>query len=209
MATEAQILANRRNTQKSTGPRTQEGKAAVSQNAVKHGLLAERDVICSESQADFDQYRDQLLAELDPASPMESMLAERIVTLFWRLKRICSIQNQAIDALNADNTPSPLAKLTKSLFFKGNYPPHEDTSESTTALALGRLAIKDFSNARVLDRLLMYERRIEHSLYKTLLELQRLNLVKKLNAGSERPFNKLTSNQFPITLERSGNPLGE
>ena len=193
MASEAQILANRRNAQKSTGPRTIEGKAAVSQNAVKHGLLAERDVISSESQADFDQYRDQLLAELDPASPMESMLAERIVGLSWRLKRICSIQNQAVDALNADNTPSPLAKLTKSLFFKGQNPPHEDTSESATALALGRLAIKDFSNARVLDRLLMYERRIENSLYKTLIEFQRLNLVKKLNTGSERPFNHLTN----------------
>ncbi len=48
-------------------------------------------------------------------------------------------------------------------------------------LALGRLAIKDFSNARVLERLLMYERRIEHSLYKTVLELQRLQLMRKLN----------------------------
>jgi hypothetical protein len=199
MATESQILANRRNAQKSTGPRTIEGKAAVSQNAVQHGFSARLDVISSESQADFDQYRDHLLAELDPASPMESMLAERIVSLSWRLKRIYSIQNQAIDALNANQTPSPLAKLTKSLFFKGQNPPHEDTSESATALALGRLAIKDFSNARVLERLLMYERRIEHSLYKTLLELQRLNLVKKLNTGSERPFNHLTSNQFPIT----------
>jgi hypothetical protein len=40
MATQAQILANRRNAQKSTGPRTEKGKAVVSQNAVKHGLLA-------------------------------------------------------------------------------------------------------------------------------------------------------------------------
>jgi hypothetical protein len=43
------------------------------------------------------------------------------------------------------------------------------------------LAIKDFSNARVLDRLLMYERRMEHSLYKTISELQRLKLIKQLN----------------------------
>jgi len=199
MATEAQILTNRRNAQKSTGPRTQEGKAAVSQNAVKHGLLAERDVISSESQADFDLYRQQLLDELSPVSPMESMLAERIVTLSWRLKRICCIQNQAVDALNADNIPSPLSKLTKSLFFKGQNTPQEDTSESATALALGRMAVRDFSNARVLDRLLMYERRIENSLYKTLLELQRLNLAKKLNAGTEMPFNHLTNNQFPVT----------
>jgi hypothetical protein len=43
------------------------------------------------------------------------------------------------------------------------------------------MAIKDFSNSRVLERLLMYERRIEHSLYKTMLELQRLQLLRKLD----------------------------
>jgi hypothetical protein len=202
MVTEAQILANRRNAQKSTGPRTPEGKTVVSQNAFKHGLSAGQNIISSESQADFELYRDLMLAELDPASPMESMLAERIVVLSWRLKRVGCIQNQTIDALNADNTPSPLAKLTKSLFFKGRYQPQEDTSESATALALGRLAIKDFSNARVLERLLMYERRIEHSLYKTLLELQRLNLVKKLNAGSEMPFNHLTNELRTMNYEQ-------
>jgi len=89
MPTEAQIIANRRNAQKSTGPHTTRGKAAVSQNAVKHGLSARQTVISSESQADFDLYRDQILYELAPASPMESMLAERIVSLSWLLKRVC------------------------------------------------------------------------------------------------------------------------
>jgi len=204
MATEVKILANRRNAQKSTGPRTNEGKSAVSQNAVKHGLtspavagscppytLSRRDarlggasrsqIISSESQADFDLYRQQLIAELAPVSPMESMLAERIVSLSWRLKRVCRIQNQAIDALNADNTSSPLAKLTQSLFFKNTDRPQAGPSTSANHLALGRMAIKDFANARVLDRLLMYERRIEHSLYKTILELQRLNLIRKMD----------------------------
>jgi len=181
MSTEAQMLANRRNAQKSTGPRTSEGKSAISQNAVKHGLLVRHDVISSESQADFDLYRQQLLAELAPVSPMESMLAERIVTLSWRLKRVCRIQNQAIDALNADNKSNPLAKLTQSLFFKNQDQSQAGPSTSATHLALGRMAIKDFANARVLDRLLMYERRIEHSLYKTILELQRLNLIRKMD----------------------------
>ena len=183
MATELQILANRRNAQKSTGPRTGKGKAAVSQNAVKHGLLTRRDVITSESQADFDLYRAQLLDELAPVSPMESMLAERVVTLSWRLKRTSRIQNQAIDALNADNTSSPLTKLTQSLFFNVAGKSLSNAGGFNGELALGRLAIKDFANARVLDRLLMYERRIEHSLYKTLLELQRLNLIRKMNPG--------------------------
>jgi len=38
MATPAQILANRANAQKSTGPRSVEGKAASRFNALKHGL---------------------------------------------------------------------------------------------------------------------------------------------------------------------------
>jgi hypothetical protein len=108
MSTESQLLANRLNALKSTGPRTIEGKTAASQNAVKHGLLAEQDVISSESEADFDQYRQQLLDELSPVSPMESILAERIVTLSWRLKRVCRFQNQAIDVLNSDQTNDPL-----------------------------------------------------------------------------------------------------
>jgi hypothetical protein len=158
MSTESQILANRLNALKSTGPRTIEGKAAVSQNAVKHGLLAERDVISSENQADFDLYRRQLLDELNPVSPMESILAERIVTLSWRLKRAGRFQNQAIDTLNADQTNDPFKKLTQSLFFNVAGKSLSNAGGSNGELALGRLAVKDFSDARVLDRLLMYER---------------------------------------------------
>ncbi len=93
MSTESQILANRRNAQKSTGPRTSEGKSAISQNAVQHSLSARQAIISSESQADFDLYRERMLSELAPASPMESMLAERIVSLSWRLKRTGRIKN--------------------------------------------------------------------------------------------------------------------
>ena len=178
MPSQAQIIANRRNALKSTGPRTSEGKTTVSQNAVKHGLTAHTDVITSENQADFDQHRDQMLAELDPLGPIESMLTERIITLSWRLKRTGRIQNQTIETLNADNVPSPLEKLTQSLLPKKL---QTEPSEPPANLRLGRLAVKDFSHARVLDRLLMYERRLENSLYRTILELQRLHLMRKLN----------------------------
>ncbi len=202
MSTEAQILANRRNAQKSTGPRSRQGKAAVSQNAVKHGLTARQAIISSESQADFELYRDWMLSELAPASPMESMLAERIVSLSWRLNRAGRIQNQTIDALNYDMTSGPLTKLKLSLFFKNHDQSQPDPSTSPPDMTLGRLAIKDFANARVLDRLLMYERRIEHSLYKTILELQRLNLIRKLKHHSstdeETEYQLLTGYGEPL-----------
>ncbi|GAJ24648.1 unnamed protein product, partial [marine sediment metagenome] len=97
-----------------------------------------------------------MLAELAPVSPMESMLAQRIVTLSWRLKRVCRIQNQTIDAMNADNASDPLSKLAKSFIFKGLGATQDPTAGSNGDLALGRIAIKDFSNSRVLEHLLMY-----------------------------------------------------
>ena len=54
MSTKAQIKANQQNAQKSTGPQTAQGKAVVSQNAVKHGLFAAEAVINGENQADYE-----------------------------------------------------------------------------------------------------------------------------------------------------------
>lgn len=180
MATEAQIIANRRNAKKSTGPRTAGGKAAVSQNAVTHGFSARKTVISSETQEDFDLHRDRLLAELNPDSPMQKMLAEHIVSHSWRLKRIANIQNQTIDELNEKhNTLSSVEKFFLSQNSLHNRP------ASNLDSPLGRMAIKDFSGARVLERLLMYERRLEHSLHRTIFEFQRLRLMKKIDIDSE------------------------
>jgi hypothetical protein len=183
MSTEAQILANRCNAQKSTGPRSSQGKTAIMQNSLKHGLTARQDVIFTESQAEFELYRERMLEELDPLGPMETMLAERIVSLSWRLKRVILIQNQTIDAMEAKDKSNPFAKLAQSMLLRCTGQSQGEVSDTNGDLALGRLAIKDFSNARVLERLLMYERRTEHSLYKTILELQRLQLMRKLNSS--------------------------
>ena len=182
MATKNQLIANRQNAKNSTGPKTTQGKAIASKNSLTHGLTAKKDVIFSESQTDFDLYRQNYLEELRPQGRVESMLAERLIALSWRLKRVNTIQNQTIDALNSPETPSPLAKLTQSLLPKSQHNNQSSLiNNQSPLLPLGRMAVKDFANARVLDRLLMYERRIEHSLYKTLLELQRLKLITNFN----------------------------
>ncbi len=156
MATPAQIAANRQNAQKSTGPRTPQGKRIASQNAATHGLTAAAPVIAGEDRAAFSQFRQQLLTELCPKGPLETMLADRIIDLSWRLKRTGRLQIAAFDTLTAADQPA------------GEPDP----------LALGRITVSDFSSAKVLDRLLMHERRIEQSLYKTMLELQRLQFIR-------------------------------
>jgi len=207
MATEAQVSANRSNARKSTGPRTAEGKASVAQNAVKHGLSGRLDVIKGEDQAEFDRQREAMLGELAPVGVMELMLAERVVGLSWRLERVERTQNQVFDALLADRS-SPLAKLVQSLSPKGAGRP-EDGPDGEGDLSLGRVVIKDFSNSRVLDRLLMYERRIEHSLYKTMAELQRLRLLRELDGPAQEPVGSVPAwgeRGFPNAKNRVWGP---
>jgi hypothetical protein len=186
MSTTAQIKANRQNSQKSTGPKSVEGKAAVSKNAVKHGLFANETVIKGENAEEFEIFRDEMLTELAPVGPVESMLAERYVSLSWRLKRVERMQNQAIDVMiERDEQPNPFAKLAQSLLPKHLRQLQADASDSNPELVLGRAAIKDYSNSRVLDRLSMYERRIENSMFKTLHELERLRLLRELEQANE------------------------
>jgi len=99
MTTEAQVEANRTNAQKSTGPRTAEGKAVVAQNALKHGLFAKETVIRGEDEHEFEIYREDLLQQLIPRSPVEEMLADRVVDLSWRLKRAVKDQSDTFAAL--------------------------------------------------------------------------------------------------------------
>ena len=66
MATEKQIQANRNNAKKSTGPRTEQGKAASSQNALKHGLLARDAVLPGEDPADYEAQIAALEADIQP-----------------------------------------------------------------------------------------------------------------------------------------------
>ena len=71
MATEKQFEANRLNAQKSTGPKTPEGRAAVRLNGVTHGLTAETLVLKGERESDFKQLFDSLEAEHAPATPTD------------------------------------------------------------------------------------------------------------------------------------------
>jgi hypothetical protein len=183
MATQAQTTANRQNAQESTGPRTPEGKAASSQNAVKHGLFARYDVICAESQDAFDSHRDGILAELAPAGPIESIFAERIVSLSWRLKRAERMQNQVFDAKIEEYSYSFWAKLISKDRKKWRSKP----TDLPPDLILGRVALNDFKYYRVLDRLQLYERRIEQSLYKAMREFQKLTLTRKPKHPQDPP----------------------
>jgi len=183
MTSEARVLANRRNSSKSTGPKTTEGKAVVAQNAIKHGFLAHQDLIPGEDREQFESCRRLLLADLAPLGPMESTLAERIVSCSWRLKRADRLQNEVFDYLIAE-------EITDSLSHYGDELSDADQQaivskpDTDPHLAVGRAVYKDYTHGEMaLDRLMMYERRIENSLYRTMNELYKLRRLREQDGG--------------------------
>jgi hypothetical protein len=92
MATPAQILANRQNAERSTGPVTAEGKARVSQNATKLGLFSVANFVRPEERDIFNQFESGYLSELSPETPLEQTLAREIIHAAWRLRRCADLE---------------------------------------------------------------------------------------------------------------------
>ena len=92
MTTAAQIVANRKNAKRSTGPRTREGKTASSRNALKHGLTAETYILPGEDPHKYEMLRQQVFDEINPNSLIAQMLTERLTGLLWRLRRASTFE---------------------------------------------------------------------------------------------------------------------
>src|SRR4051812_34889855 len=89
MATPKQIEANRRNAQRSTGPKTDEGKSRSALNALKHGLCAETFVLPNEDPDAFQARLDEWVNS-DPGAaddPARRALLKRAAVADWRLDR--------------------------------------------------------------------------------------------------------------------------
>jgi hypothetical protein len=100
---EKKLQANRANANKSTGPKTSAGKAAVRRNALKHGLrsnmLSVRPAECVEC------FYDMLLnikTTGEPETVEEKTLLEEIAGLWWKLRRL--VQQQG-DLLSRSSDP--------------------------------------------------------------------------------------------------------
>jgi hypothetical protein len=94
MPTLKQIEANRLNAQHSTGPRSEEGKRASSQNALKSGLDAETQFVIGESREDFAQLQSEWYDYHAPVNPEERLQVDTIVRSEWFLRRYFRIEAQ-------------------------------------------------------------------------------------------------------------------
>lgn len=113
MPTEAQTNANRLNAQRSTGPRTPEGKAAASLNALKSGIDAHSQIIPGEDPAELEALTAAFLLHFQPASPNQLSLVDTLIDAEWTQRRLRRIEAQlwtySVECLkNSTHHNSPL-----------------------------------------------------------------------------------------------------
>jgi hypothetical protein len=97
MATIKQIEANRRNAQRSTGPKTPEGKDKVRFNALAHGRRAESAVLPGEDQNAFNRLLAAIMSTWKPQDEMEKLLVEQIAVYQWKLARLDALETILYD----------------------------------------------------------------------------------------------------------------
>src|SRR5262252_6626252 len=94
MSTDKQIEANRLNALKSTGPKSDQGKANSSMNALRHGLTAEQAVLPHENKDDYEKFREGMLESYAPENAAELAIVEELVNANWRLLRLHRVETQ-------------------------------------------------------------------------------------------------------------------
>jgi len=151
MTSKKQIEANRRNAKKSTGPKTKEGKAKSSMNALKHGLTSQRVWLNEEEKKDFHGFRLGLIDELEPWGSLETQFVCRIAAQMWRLARVPGIEAELLEKMSYDRVEGTYTSLGEAF--------HKDIA--TYDGSLGRLARYEAILDRSLIRLLNEYRKIQ------------------------------------------------
>jgi hypothetical protein len=224
MTSDKQAEANRQNARKSTGPRTPEGKALASRNALKHGLLSQELLLPDEDEAALKELGERVRADLQPVGELEDLLVEQIIAAVWRLRRLRRVEagifawelygelaeraRQEVrkhektglaQMLEDTSLPSVILdeKKHKEALSKAQEMKAKQDAETAT---LGRTFIRDANEANAFSKLSRYETNIERGLYKALHELQRLQASRRAE-GSVPPPAAVDVDVFGVSRE--------
>lgn len=97
MPTNKKSDSARANGSKSKGPKTDEGKARSSKNAVTHGLTANFTVLDHESQDDFQILLDAHVDRFQPADDVELELVHAMAITRWRIRRVAELETELLE----------------------------------------------------------------------------------------------------------------
>jgi len=97
------IEANRQNAQRSTGPKTPEGKAKSGRNSITHGIFAKHFLNQAEPEtvAEIETLAVGIQEHYQPVGMVEEILVQKIVVETARYGRILGVEQQELARANA------------------------------------------------------------------------------------------------------------
>jgi hypothetical protein len=162
MPSKRQIEANQNNSQKSTGPKTPEGKAVSAVNAITHGFSARHAVLPSESSESFQALLARLEDEFQPQTAVEQSLIYHLADADWRLRRVATFESAVLlyrlDGLHTDTDEDDDHRPEDRVFDE--------------ICLLGRALIQDARIADPLSKISRHEARLTRRYFKALTQLR-------------------------------------
>ncbi len=188
---ERKAAANRANAQRSTGPRTPEGKARASLNALRHGILAKAafnvTIEGEERRAEFDAIVAGLAQEFQPRTVIEQMTVQQLAGCYWKLAKVWTYEQEA--AWRGWATPMPIDEFNEyerhyqGVTVREQVLKHQD--EFFHEAGLGAPTIPSGVSARTILR---YQGAINTMITRCLTILERR---RKERMASDEPFEEL------------------
>ena len=184
MASAKQLAANRANSQKSTGPRTELGKRIARMNSTTHGLSGHAVLKTPEEDATYKAYYHRLMPDLSPANAIEHDFAERIVYDSWRVHRASAIE-------------SNLYAMADAAFDTGN-PEQDDALNDANTYQL---------NDKAINLLSLYQQRLQRGIHRDLEMLRKMQKERKAEASKvvTRPVRPTAQ---VIEMPAASSPIG-
>ncbi len=193
---ERKAASNRRNSRKSTGPRTARGKSRSRLNALKHGVLASQAVIATcEGRAErraFEELVEGFALDFCPVGTFEQVLVQQIAACVWRQGRLLRFENRAAFQSRDNRTVREMNQALHGrppiYVFKGKQ------MEGIDILDEAGLGL-DLPSERDTIRLIRYETTITRSLKAALAQLKAQQQARRAGAGE-------TANIAPAYADR-------
>jgi hypothetical protein len=204
-SSEKQVAANRSNAKKSTGPRTPEGKQKASLNAVRHGLTAQTSVLPGEDEGELNRLASSLMKQLKPNGVVQRIIAERIVSLAWKLRRVARAEEAVAREMEEDAVKSwKHERATNYLDNRYTYPPRDCPAprDGATMLAGSWRGTREHAHDERLLKLTDYELKLDAALRAGMRELLKL----QKDAGA---FEEVEENEGPAPQNASPSQAAE
>ena len=191
-----QLAANRANSQKSTGPRTEAGKNISKHNAFQHGLTGNATVMTIEDAREQRDFTEAYIKSLNPVGPAETQLAGVIALDNWRLNRVKTLE---------ENTLS----LGEMKFFDSIEAEHPRIHHAMCQAAAFTKELKTFNT------LSLYEQRITRNIHKNMKlfwEMQDRRKAEERLDAKAKPLTRAASSSYEengFAFSNAPSPLAE